>query len=80
MNAPRRERRLFWPAATTAAAVALAVSVQAGKLIGEELLRHGFGTPTGVSAVTAQVPPEVLGGQQHAVAVPGAGRPIWQKP
>jgi hypothetical protein len=70
----------FWSIALIAAALVLLVSVAAGRLVGTELLRHGIAPVAQPPTLTGPLPPEVVGGQLHAIAVPGQSAPIWTKP
>jgi hypothetical protein len=73
----KNESIAYWSAALVAAAVVLYASVAAGRIVGDKLLAHGLGGPAPPPDLTAHIPAEVIGGQPHAIAVPGESIPVW---
>jgi len=61
----------FWSVAVIAAAFALVSSVQLGKAIGAEMLRHGVGKPAAEPPPISARVDEVVGGQPFKPGSPG---------
>jgi len=63
--------RVFWSASLLAAALALCMSVELGKVLGAGILAHGTAHSAPPPAAASTGAPEVVGGQRHAAAEPG---------